>query len=160
MTDSSEVARLFEIAAGERAAWVQLRGVPGRPGAGPVGQAAAGWHGDRGLAGRVATLPTATAMNISMDELKRAVHALQTGRFRTPATSTFNLRFVEAPTGDVIGVAGCMGQAGCTTIAVAIATAAATTARVVECCPAGMSGLVAAAESELGEQRRLADRGP
>ena len=25
MTDSSEVARLFEIAAGERAAWVQLR---------------------------------------------------------------------------------------------------------------------------------------
>ena len=44
---------------------------------------------------------------------------------------------------------GCLPQAGATTIALAIATSVGD-ARVVECCPATASGLIAASTAELG----------
>jgi len=52
-------------------------------------------------------------------------------------------------TEDVLPVIGCVGQAGASTLALAIATVA-SPARVLECCTATASGLGAAATAELG----------
>jgi hypothetical protein len=86
-----------------------------------------------------------------VDELRRALHALDAGRFRTPAaasrarTSTA-WRHPET----ALPVVGCVGSAGATTLALAMATASGGAARVIECAAPGSSGLVAASTAELG----------
>ncbi|SMO56148.1 hypothetical protein [Propioniciclava tarda] len=52
----------------------------------------------------------------------------------------------------MVVVQGCVGSAGATTVALAIATASGQRLRLVECCPASLSGLVAASTAELGEE--------
>lgn len=47
-------------------------------------------------------------------------------------------------------VAGCMGQAGATTVALAIGTASQDKTRMVECCAPSVTGLAAAAYTEFG----------
>lgn len=94
---------------------------------------------------------------VGVQELQRAWHALQDGQFRArptrgpqttarraaPPTSTWS------PTEPVLPVLGCIGQAGATTVAVAIATVTGS-ARVLECASATASGLAAAATAEHG----------
>lgn len=106
--------------------------------------------------------PTRTARPVSVDELARAWHAIQDGQFRrrpdrqqpprpAPPGRTTGHRWT--PTGTVLPVLGCVGQAGASTLAMAIATAAAP-ARVIECCSATATGLAAAATAELGTSER------
>lgn len=105
---------------------------------------------------------------VAVDELKRAWEAIQCGRFRTDApkeTSTVaakpesNRSRTEratswGPDESVLPVIGCLGGAGATTTALAIATAATEGAsRLVECCTATASGLPAASGAELGTTR-------
>lgn len=97
---------------------------------------------------------------VSVDELRRAWQAVQDGQFRLtrpshrlpePArVSSQPARGpVWVPETPVVPVLGCHGHAGATTLAVALATAAAP-ARVVECAGVSMTGLAAAATAELG----------
>ena len=94
---------------------------------------------------------------VSVGELRRAWHALQDGQFRPrPQRSAQPLPRPGAgtmarwsPTEPVLPVLGCVGQAGATTLAVALATVAGS-ARVLECCTATASGLTAAPTAELG----------
>src|SRR5690606_36852067 len=51
--------------------------------------------------------------------------------------------------GPVLPVVGCIGQAGASTLALALGTVGGT-ARVVECCPATRTGLTTAVTAELG----------
>jgi len=90
-------------------------------------------------------------MSVSIAEVKRAVQALQTGQFRTSASARLPNPASRPDDATVVCVAGCLGQAGCTTVALAIASSAQSPARLVECCPGSRSGLAAAAQSELGE---------
>nr|MDQ3382837.1 hypothetical protein [Actinomycetota bacterium] len=98
---------------------------------------------------------------VSVGELQRAWHAVQQGQFRRPAGDLTNGRLrrrasqvQEDPAWDpgapVLPVLGCHGSTGCTTVAVAVATALAQPVRVVECSPAGSSGLAGFATAELG----------
>lgn len=100
--------------------------------------------------------PTASTRPVSVDELRRAWRAVQDGQFRgrTHASSLRTSRLVAADGGwvateDVLPVIGCVGQAGASTLALAIATVA-SPARVLECCTAPASGLSTAATAELG----------
>lgn len=97
-----------------------------------------------------------TGRPISVDELRRAWRAVQDGQFRSrPGRADVAPHRGEGagpawvPPGSVLPVLGSTGQAGATTVAVAIA-AAAGAARVVECCAATVSGLSCAATAELG----------
>jgi hypothetical protein len=129
------------------------------------------------VAGRAARMPRrlqAERPAVSVDELKRAWAAVQEGHFR-PTTRSHALgasRCVAdsgsnglashstiddldqgwTPEADerVMPVVGCAGSAGTTTLAVAVALAADTSARVVECCSVTASGLAAASSAELG----------
>jgi hypothetical protein len=97
---------------------------------------------------------------VSVDELKRAWSAVQAGRFRTGNGVTRELREPapqpasnawEPGQGErVLPVIGCVGSCGASTIALALAGAAAFPARVVECSSVTASGLVAASTAELG----------
>lgn len=97
---------------------------------------------------------------VGVDELRRAWRAVQDGQFRAhpgtarrpsprtpplPPASHREWTHCEA----VLPVLGCVGQAGASTLALAIATAAAP-ARVLECCTVTASGLTTAATAELG----------
>lgn len=78
----------------------------------------------------------------------------------TPHDSSSDLRWVPASGERVLPVLGAAGSVGCSTVALALATAAAEPAdarritrwmpRVVECCSAPASGLAAASTAELG----------
>lgn len=94
---------------------------------------------------------------VSVDELRRAWHAVQAGHFRPhrtlPAAATPPM--VSAAWVPVVGercvvVLGAGGSVGATTVALALATAAPGAARVVECAPRPRTGLAAASQAELG----------
>jgi hypothetical protein len=99
---------------------------------------------------------------VSVDELKAAWVAVQTGHFRA-GTGTGAIRDLceppSPPAGKgwepglgerVLPVIGCAGSCGASTISLALAGVAAMPARVVECSTAGASGLAAASTAELG----------
>ncbi len=107
---------------------------------------------------------------VGVDELRRAWAAVQAGDFhrtqgRHPLASDWGEEGAEAsplswchePGERVLPVVGCHGGAGGTTVAVAVAEAAAAATesavggvRVVECITANASGLVGAGDRELG----------
>lgn len=97
---------------------------------------------------------------VSVEELKRAWDAIQAGRFRHPAddhSAPSTLRgtpqapaWEPAPGEAVLPVVGCVGSCGATTVALALATASESRARVIECASATTSGLPAASTAELG----------
>ena len=97
---------------------------------------------------------------VSVEELKRAWSAVQAGRFRTCNGVDRELREPAPPPASnawepgqgerVLPVIGCVGSCGASTIALALAGAAAFPARVVECSSVTVSGLVAASTAELG----------
>lgn len=112
---------------------------------------------------------------VSVEELRRAWVALQAGDFRRRPTKAAPTAaeptssggdpvghplndgtrvWVPAPGERVLPVLGCAGSAGTTTVALAVALAAAAvadvSARVVECSPVTTSGLVTASHAELG----------
>ncbi|WP_152185961.1 hypothetical protein [Segeticoccus rhizosphaerae] len=97
---------------------------------------------------------------VSVEELKRAWAAVQTGQFRphtvrTPAAAERAATDPASAVGSggvepVLPVLGCGGSSGATTLAVALATAIGVPARVVECASRTLTGLAAAAAAELG----------
>lgn len=100
---------------------------------------------------------------VGVDELRRAWHAVQAGEFRTagstertrrrpPRPDSTQARIVwTPPAGErLLPVVGCAGSCGATVLAVAMATAAEGSARVVECASATATGLAAASIAELG----------
>lgn len=87
---------------------------------------------------------TSVTERLTVVEVQAAARALLAGVYR-PAS--WSLRAGDTPA----LVVGCQGGAGATTVALALATAAGPS-RLIECCTAGESGLVAAGYSELGEQ--------
>ena len=110
------------------------------------------WGGDDVSGGR---------RHLGVDELQRAIQALDAGEFRrSPSVRTSVTRtgtstevgqaWTPGPAELVVPVLGCAGQDGATTLALAIAGAAAVPARVVECAPAPLSGLAVASDAELG----------
>ncbi|WP_448062527.1 hypothetical protein [Cellulomonas hominis] len=97
---------------------------------------------------------------VGVDELRRAWHAVQEGQFLAPRA--IDSGRVPRPTAPAVAddrcwrpgegalpVVGCLPQAGATSLALAIATHA-SPARVIECSPPTVSGLVGAATAELG----------
>jgi len=92
---------------------------------------------------------------VGLDELRRAWAAIEAGQFRAghgPAAPRRGGGAAVRPwrlSEPVLPVLGCVGQAGASTLALAIATVAGR-ARVVECCSATASGLAGAATAELG----------
>ena len=107
-----------------------------------------------------------TTRPVAIGELQRAWHAVQAGEFRGRASSRSRVRTEHAdprwaPRERVLPVVGCHPQAGASTLAVAIDTAAAP-ARVIECSSATATGLATAAIAELGTSAggwRLGRRG-
>lgn len=95
---------------------------------------------------------------VRVEELKRAWQAVQSGQFST-ARGQESGRVADPdemtwdPAETVLPVIGCIGGAGATTTALAIAQRAGSS-RVLECCSATASGLAAAATEELGQQDR------
>jgi hypothetical protein len=97
---------------------------------------------------------------VSVAELQRAWRAVQLGQFRrtvqgdNPATQLPRGRSEPSwtPSGEerVLPVVRCASAYGATTFALALATAADTGARLVECSSATTSGLAAASTAELG----------
>lgn len=114
--------------------------------------------------GRTTTLaePRSHAVRpaVSVDELKRAWYAVQSGDFRrTPRPTRATIPATHAPTASewspapgerVVPVVGAAGTVGASTVALALATASTRQARVIECCPPAASGLAAASTAELG----------
>ena len=110
------------------------------------------------------TTATIPAQPVAVEELRRAWLAVQAGAFRHPATRppAPPAPQAAAPAGPtasvwtpasgerVLPVVGAAGSSGATTVALALATSAGGRARVVECCTASHSGLVAASTAELG----------
>jgi hypothetical protein len=102
----------------------------------------------------------ATRPAVSVAELQRAWHAVKSGQFRpvvqgeSPTAQSPRGGTVSSwtPGRDewVLPVVRCAGAYGATTFALALATAANTDARVVECSSATTSGLAAASTAELG----------
>lgn len=98
---------------------------------------------------------------ISVDELKRAWHAVQAGQFRRTSRTRPSTRQPEvggasaggwepAAGEHVVVLLGVAGSAGTSTVALALALAAERPTRVVECGPAIASGLASASTAELG----------
>lgn len=90
----------------------------------------------------------------TLQELRAAYRAVEAGAFRS--TSVASRRVVvpaatkpSAQAGRLVLVAGCMGSAGTSTVALALATGLGD-ARVVECCTVAASGLCGASGAELG----------
>jgi hypothetical protein len=101
----------------------------------------------------------ATRPAVSVAELQRAWHAVKSGQFRRAVqgdspTAQPRARTVPSWTPGreewVLPVVRCAGAYGATTFALALATAADTDTRVVECSSATTSGLAAASTAELG----------
>jgi hypothetical protein len=102
----------------------------------------------------------ATRPPVSVAELQRAWHAVKSGQFRravqedSPTTQSLRAQTVPSWTPSrneqVLPVVRCASAYGATTFALALATAANTDARVVECSSATTSGLAAASTAELG----------
>lgn len=93
---------------------------------------------------------------VCVEELKRAWQAVQSGQFSTArgqqvSETASPHEAAWDPAEAVLPVIGCIGGAGATTTAVAIAQQAGVS-RVLECCSATASGLAAAAHEELGQQ--------
>jgi hypothetical protein len=97
---------------------------------------------------------------VSVAELQRAWQAVQSGQFRpavqgesptawSPREGTVPL-WTPGRHEQVLPVVRCASAYGATTFALALATAADTAARVVECSSATTSGLAAASTAELG----------
>lgn len=90
----------------------------------------------------------------SVAELLGAWRALEAGQFapgaHPPIEGDVGVVWTPASGEQVVGVVGCAGGVGASTLALALATATDTTARVVECCPPEASGFSAAANAELG----------
>jgi hypothetical protein len=96
---------------------------------------------------------------VSVAELKRAWLAVRAGQFRCtarlvprtgPPAGPVDAGWEPAAGDRVLPVLGCTGGCGASTLALALATAATTAARVVECCSPTDSGLIAASTAELG----------
>lgn len=99
---------------------------------------------------------------VCVDELKLAWRAVREGQFRTgvpkrPQPRTGHVADFDrdqawepGPGEQVMVVLGCEGSCGASTLAVALATATQTPARVVEGCSAETSGLAEACTAELG----------
>jgi hypothetical protein len=96
---------------------------------------------------------------VAVDELRRAWAAVQAGEFRAGGVPDRHRPSRPAPSASrwtpssgerVLPVIGCTGSCGATTVAVALATAAEGSARVLECGPATATGLAAASTAELG----------
>src|SRR5450631_1185597 len=97
---------------------------------------------------------------VSVNELKAAWNAVEAGWFRTGTGGSHDPReraplpggkgWEPGPAEQVLAVIGCAGSCGASTIALALAGAAGSSARVVECSTAGASGLAAASTAELG----------
>ena len=91
---------------------------------------------------------------VAVDELRRAYLGVMAGDYRHGArtnvesagTSTW---LPGSPSQHAVLVLGCIGSAGASTMALALATVAGD-ARVVECCSVASSGLVGASSAELG----------
>jgi hypothetical protein len=112
--------------------------------------------------GRLMTTQLAPRL-VGVDELRRAWRAVQAGEFRAtgpsdstrrrpPRPDSTQARIVwTPPVGErVLPVVGCAGSCGATVLAVALASAAEGSARVVECASATATGLAAACAAELG----------
>lgn len=98
-------------------------------------------------------------MTATVEELKRAWQAVEAGHFRTGRNRFTAAQDWAAPAGEpVLPVVGAHGNAGASTLALALATAAAP-ARVVECASAARCGLVAAPTAELGDYDGTWSRG-
>ena len=87
---------------------------------------------------------------VTVDELRRAWGAVSNGQFQDAAAPGVVDRAWN-PNGQVIAVIGVGGRVGATTISLAIAESAPTTARVVEVGTPHSWGLAAAANAELGD---------
>jgi hypothetical protein len=104
-----------------------------------------------------------TARPVSVDELRRAYHAVQAGAFRRhhhgappPPVAAWT------PESPVLTVVGASSGSGASTVALAVATAAGTS-RLLECASTTAAGLTAAATAELGRDGAgwvLGSRGP
>lgn len=99
-------------------------------------------------------MTTVATRPVAIDELQRAWRAVQAGQFRAPHRHRADRPRVSSvstwsPVESVLPVLGCIGQAGASTLALALATVAGT-ARVVECCSATCTGLTTAVTAELG----------
>lgn len=92
-------------------------------------------------------------MSATVAELKRAWRAVESGVFRDPAATPLNpaaAAWTPEPGEWVLPVIGAHSQSGASTLALALATAAAP-ARVVECAEPDRCGLAAAPTAELGD---------
>jgi hypothetical protein len=103
-----------------------------------------------------------TAVNtrpvVSVPELQRAWRAVQAGKFRqeSPAAAAradavqSSRTWAPGNAEQVLPVVGCGGAPGASTIALALASAAGCSARILECRSGTTSGLAAASTAELG----------
>lgn len=94
----------------------------------------------------------------SVAELRDAWRAIEAGEFAHGPRSAPSARggaataWTPTPRERVVAVVGCAGGVGASTVALALATATAVPARVVECCSPLASGFSAAANAELGTE--------
>lgn len=103
-------------------------------------------------------MTTATGFG-SVHDLRQALRAMRSERPRPGASAPPPpSRWVPAPGERALLVCGCGGSAGASTVALALA-AAAGAARVVEACGGPTSGLVYAADAELGTAEHGWQRG-
>lgn len=107
--------------------------------------------------GRVGSLDE----GVGVEVLRAAWRAVEAGQFNgatdtsatTPAMLATRLdAWTPAADESVVLVRGCLGSAGTTTVALAMASVWGEPSRLVERCPAWASGLGAAASAELGTQ--------
>jgi len=89
-------------------------------------------------------------MTVGVAELKAAWRALEAGVFGFE-TLVPGSRWHPDSTEQVLVVIGCVGSVGASTVALALAHATGSPARVVECRSAPESGYAAAASAELGD---------
>jgi hypothetical protein len=95
---------------------------------------------------------------VSVPELQRAWRAVQAGKFRheSPAAAAKARAVPISPTWapgnaeQVLPVVACAAASGASTIALAVASAAGRSARILDCRSATTSGLAAASTAELG----------
>jgi hypothetical protein len=95
---------------------------------------------------------------VSVPELQRAWRAVQAGKFRqeSPVAAAGADAVPNSPTWtpgnaeQVLPVVGCAAASGASTIALALASAAVRSARILECRSGATSGLAAASTAELG----------
>ena len=99
---------------------------------------------------------------VSVSELQRAWRAVQAGKFRQESpTAAAQAPAIPAPpiwapgnAEQVLPVVGCAGASGASTMALALASAAESSARVLEC-RSGTSGLAAASRLSSAYIRRV-----